>query len=95
MIQRILPFVSLVLCQLSLRATVFTNTASITINDNAAASTYPSTINVSGLSGTITNLEITLSGLTHAYVHDVSLLLQSPTGEAILLQSGCAENEAA
>lgn len=95
MIQRILPFVSLVLCQLSLRATVFTNTASITINDNAAASTYPSTINVSGMSGTITNLEITLSGLTHAYVHDVSLLLQAPTGEAILLQSGCAENEAA
>lgn len=95
MLKRILPFVALFFCSFSIQATIFTNAASITINDNAAASTYPSTITVSGMSGSITNLQITLNGLSHAYVHDVSLLLQAPTGESILLQSGCAENEAA
>jgi len=43
-------------------ATTFTNSATITINDDAVATPFPSTINV-GLSGTITDVNVTISGL--------------------------------
>ncbi len=73
------------------QATIFTNSGSITINDNAQASVYPSNIVVSGMSGVITGVSVTLNGMNHSYIHDVSILLQSPTGESLLLQSACAE----
>ena len=83
------------LLPLPLSATVFTNSSSITIVDDAPASTYPSTITTSGLSGSITNVSVTINNLTHSWVHDMSLLLVAPSGESLLLQSGTADNQSA
>ena len=47
----------------------------ITINDNAVASPYPSMLTVAGLTGTITDVNVTLTGLTHPFSHDVDVLL--------------------
>jgi len=69
--------------------TTFCNDQSgITINDNAAATPYPSRIFVSGLSGTITSITVDLKGLTHPFPSDIDLLLVSPTGQKFVLMSG-------
>jgi subtilisin-like proprotein convertase family protein len=65
----------------------FTNAALITINDNAAATPYPSLINVSGLSGTISNVTVTLTDINHAFPDDIGVLLVSPTGTAVRLMT--------
>ncbi len=76
----------------------FANTNSITIPDPAApnppylwesgpAKPYPSTINVSGLTGSISKVTATLSNLTHTYVQDVNVLLVGPGGSESLLMS--------
>lgn len=72
--------------------TVYTNNTSITVNDNAAASPYPSAITVAGSTGTITSITVTVYNVTHSYVHDMSIMLQGPGGQSLLLQSGVAEN---
>src|SRR5258708_10211022 len=51
--------------------TFYTNPASITINDHAAATPYPSTITIASLSGVINKVTATVSNLGHAYVSDV------------------------
>jgi subtilisin-like proprotein convertase family protein len=72
--------------------TVYSNPASITINTNPAsvypkaASLYPSTINVSGMTGTITNLKVTLKGTTN-FNNTVDMLLVSPSGVKFIVQS--------
>ena len=63
----------------------FSNSAAITINDNAPASPYPSTITVAGHSGPIQSATVTLHGLTHTWPHDVGALLVSPGGQKIVL----------
>lgn len=73
--------------------TTFNNTASVTINDDAPASIYPSPITVSGMSGTITNLTVTLKNVSHDWASDVSFLLQAPTGQALMLQSWAADGD--
>lgn len=66
--------------------TVYSNTQSITINTASgitaptAATLYPSSINVSGMTGTITKVAVTLKGVTHAAIQDMDFLLVSPTG---------------
>ena len=66
---------------------VFTNPNEITIPNGGAATTYPSSINVSGLNGTITSLKVTLSNITHTYPDDLDILLIGPTGAKVLLMS--------
>jgi subtilisin-like proprotein convertase family protein len=67
---------------------VRTNNAAITINDNAAASVYPSTINVSGLpSRGITDLNVSLNGISHTYPDDLDILLVGPSGQKVMLMS--------
>jgi subtilisin-like proprotein convertase family protein len=67
--------------------TTFSNTMAITIPDSGAASLYPSPIAVSGLSGVITDLDVTLSGLSHTFPNDLDILLVGPTGQTALLWS--------
>ena len=43
------------------------------------ATVYPSNITVSGLSGTVTYVTVTLTGLTHTCPTDLEILLVSPT----------------
>ncbi len=64
------------------------NPAAITINDNAAGSPYPSSINVSGLAGTVSKVVVTLQGFTHAYPSDVDMILVGPGGQKISLLGG-------
>lgn len=79
---------------------VFTNPTAITINDgvddgvpaNPPANPYPSTINVSGLTGTIPStpgsIKVTINGFTHTFPDDISMVLVGPTGAALLIQGG-------
>lgn len=78
-----------------LNAQTFSNTSAITIVDEAPASSYPSTINVSGTTGSITNVSVKINGLTHAYISDVSIILQAPNGNSLLLQALCADGASA
>jgi subtilisin-like proprotein convertase family protein len=68
-------------------ATSFSNSSAISIpdpncTDPDAASPYPSTIAVSGLTGTITDVNVTLSGVTHPFEGDLEVLLVGPSGGA-------------
>ena len=75
-------------------AATFSNSGTITINDAAAAcvgaqaTPYPSTISVSGLSGTITDVNVTLTGFSHTAPGDVAVLLVGPQGQNTILMSG-------
>ena len=75
---------------------VFTNAATIIINDNAVALPYPSTINVSGLAGNILHtpgsVKVTLCNFNHAFPDDVGIVLVGPTGAALLVQDGAGDD---
>jgi hypothetical protein len=47
--------------------TTFNSSGGITIPSQGAGSPYPSTINVSGMNGTVTNVTVTLKNLTHTW----------------------------
>jgi VCBS repeat-containing protein len=48
---------------------------------------YPSTIDVAGLAGEITDIDVVLSALTHSNPDDVDLLLVGPEGQTALFMS--------
>src|SRR5262249_36986738 len=50
-----------------------------------AASPYPSNIVVSGLAGTVTDINVTLRGFTHDYPKAADVLLVGPGGPTILM----------
>jgi subtilisin-like proprotein convertase family protein len=52
----------------------------LTINSLGNATPYPSTIAVSGVPGTITNLKVTITNLTHTFPVDIDMVLFGPTG---------------
>src|ERR1044072_5492460 len=66
----------------------FTNSSPITIPLIGNASPYPSTINVTGLSGTVTNVNVTFNNFTHTFPDDIAIVVVGPTGAALLLQDG-------
>ena len=59
----------------------------VTINDAAPATPYPSTCVVSGLCGSITDLNLDLNGLNHTYPDDIDMLLVSPGGQNAIFMS--------
>jgi hypothetical protein len=65
----------------------FSNASSITIPTSGNATTYPSNIVVSGLTGTITKVTATLSGYSHSFTQDVDVLLVGPGGQSVVLMS--------
>ena len=69
----------------------FTDSAFINIADFAPATPYPSTINVAGVTGTVTKVTATLAGLSHTYPLDVQVLLVGPGGQTVLLLSDAGD----
>ncbi len=65
----------------------FFNGTSITINDFAPATPYPSTILVSNLAGTVTNVTASVYNLRHDYPADIDVLLLGPQGKNLILFS--------
>lgn len=66
----------------------FSNPAPITIPSSGPGSIYPSNITVSGLPTTGVNvLNVVLTGVNHSWADDVDILLQSPSGQNVVLMS--------
>jgi hypothetical protein len=68
----------------------FTNTGSIAIPGTGtfgAGNPYPSPIVVTGLEPGITNVEVTLLGLSHTYPSDLNFVLVGPGGETSYLMA--------
>jgi subtilisin-like proprotein convertase family protein len=63
----------------------FSNTTLITIPDSGTATPYPSTINVTGMAGTVSKATLSLKQLSHTYIHDVDVLLVGPAGQSTLV----------
>lgn len=66
----------------------YTNTSSITIVDNSTASAYSSDIMVSGFTGTVSSVAVTINNFTHGAPSDVAICLEGPSGQKLLLQDG-------
>src|SRR5262249_37659789 len=65
----------------------FLQSDGILINDLAPASPYPSSITVSGVTGVISKVRVSLKNLTHSYPDDIDILLVGPTGQSLILMS--------
>ncbi|MFM6628743.1 MAG: Calx-beta domain-containing protein, partial [Microcystis panniformis] len=72
---------------------IFSNPNPISIDDEFSGGTnpYPSTISVSGLSGNINNLKVTINDVSHTWIGDVDILLVGPTGAKSILMSDIGE----
>lgn len=69
---------------------MFSNTTPIVIPEEGTegpAAPYPSSINVSGLTGAIQKVTVTFNNLSHTYPDDISALLVAPDGQDTLLMS--------
>lgn len=71
---------------------IFTNSSSITIQDDDVSAPYPSTITVAGLGTALANtptaVSIRLNNVSHTCPDDIGIALVGPTGAAFLLQDG-------
>jgi subtilisin-like proprotein convertase family protein len=75
-----------VLCsRCAVNTATFTNPEAITIPDSGTATPYPSTIAVAGLTGSISNVTVTIRGLTHTFLRDLQILLVGPAGQNVYL----------
>jgi len=69
-------------------AVPFCTQTPITIPESGAATPYPVTVVVSGLSGTVTDVNATVNGLTHTFPSDLDILLVGPVaGQSVVLLS--------
>lgn len=68
-------------------AATFSNPAAITINAAGNATPYPSPISVSGLGGTIIDVNVTLTNVSHTFPDDIDVLLAGPAGQTVVLMS--------
>jgi large repetitive protein len=71
----------------SAATTTLSNTSAIALPGEDAATLYPSTITITGVSGDITDVNVTLMNLNHTYPNDVDVLLVGPGGQNVILMS--------
>ena len=67
--------------------TVASSSQTITIPDSGDGIPYPSTIEVSGLVGTVADVKVTLAGFGHEFPDDVDVLLVGPAGQSVVLMA--------
>jgi subtilisin-like proprotein convertase family protein/predicted Ser/Thr protein kinase len=60
----------------------------ITIPKAGPGTPYPSTIEISDMRGVITDVNVTLDGLTHAFPTDLDVVLVGPDGTSVALMEG-------
>jgi subtilisin-like proprotein convertase family protein len=72
----------------NLIASPFSNPGVITIPDFGPATPYPSSIPVSGLTGIVSQVTVTLRGVSHTFPFDLDVLLVGPGGQSVVLASG-------
>jgi subtilisin-like proprotein convertase family protein len=75
----------------------FTNSGNIKVpatNTFGVASPYPAGIVVSGVTGTVSKVTVTLAGVTHPWPGDLNALLVGPAGQTALLMSHPASSNA-
>ena len=72
---------------------VFTGSESISIPQLGNATPYPATIQVSGLTTPIADLDVTLTGLTQDCLNDLAVLLVAPTGQQTLLMADVHDSD--
>lgn len=66
----------------------FTNPAAIAIPVGGAAALYPSNVTVSGLPTTgVRVISVVLNGVNHTRSNDIDMVLQSPSGQNVMLMS--------
>ncbi|MCA9874292.1 MAG: hypothetical protein KC441_11575, partial [Anaerolineales bacterium] len=63
------------------------NNDPIAIPDSGSGTPYPSTINVSGYSGEVLDVNVRLLSLSHTYPDDLDVLLVGPQGQNLLVMS--------
>ncbi len=61
--------------------------ADATGNGPGLGSPYPSTVTVSGLTGTVYKVTVTLSNVSHTFPGDFDILLAGPSGQTVILMS--------
>jgi uncharacterized repeat protein (TIGR01451 family) len=66
----------------------FAATSEIVIKDNVRALPYPSSITVSGLTGTVGRVTASLVNISHTFPQDINALLTGPGGQKTVLMSG-------
>lgn len=64
----------------------------ITIRDNNVANPYPSTVNLTGVSGRVQKITATVNAFSHSYPYDVNLILKGPAGLYVTLFSDATDN---
>jgi serine/threonine protein kinase/subtilisin-like proprotein convertase family protein len=69
-------------------ASGFSSSAPIQIPTDGSATPYPSTIEVVGQNGVVTDANVTLNGFGDAFPPGVDLLLVAPGGQSVLLMEG-------
>ena len=69
-----------------------TNSAAINIPSSASATPYPSTINVSGRGGVVTNVTVTLISISHQRMDNIDILLVGPGGQKAIVISDVGPN---
>jgi subtilisin-like proprotein convertase family protein len=67
--------------------TIYSDFTGITIPASGTASTYPYSISVGSLTGTITDIDVSIYGITHPFPGDLDILLVGPLGQSVILLS--------
>jgi subtilisin-like proprotein convertase family protein len=69
-------------------AATYSNSNAVTIPGFASATPYPAAISVTGLTGTVTDVDVRLNDVTHGMLDDVAVALQAPSGQSMMLMDG-------
>lgn len=74
----------------------FCNTSLISITGSLGmgpATPYPASIQVSGVTGVVTNVSVTLNNLQHNWGRDIDVLLVGPNGEKFVIMSDVGQSQ--